>query len=276
MLRLRSPPSLPPERRASSTPTRTRGTSSCSASGQIGLIDYGQVKQISGRARSTLASVMLALASRTKAPPHAPSGTPAELAEISRLCRSAPSSCLARRRRSPAAVAMWLFDDASEELPGGFEQNELSPKSPVTSLAGFPQDLVLVARAAVLIKGIAAKLELDWSLAERWAPLAQPSADRERAQAAQDAGGRVRFRAVLGLARAWAVGRLRRGRVRVHRAEEQALQKGERHPRPPVRRQTPHLPERACVPPTCRAGASDVPPGLANSWQPQVRMLTVK
>jgi aarF domain-containing kinase len=180
------------------------------SSGQIGLIDYGQVKQISGRARATLASVMLALASRTKAPPHAPSGTPAELAEISRLglelgVELVPGS----PPEGPAAVAMWLFDDASETLPGGFEQNELSPKSPVTSLAGFPQDLVLVARAAVLIKGIAAKLELDWSLAERWAPLAQRALDRERAQAAQDAGGRVRFRAVLGLARAWAVGRLR-------------------------------------------------------------------
>lgn len=58
----------------------------------------------------------------------------------------------------PAATAMWLFDGSVKELPGGFDTGELSPNSPVSALKSFPQDLVLVGRSTVLIKGIAARL----------------------------------------------------------------------------------------------------------------------
>ena len=67
----------------------------------------------------------------------------------------------ALRPEGPAAVSMWLFDDASEPLPGGFEQSELSPKAPAMSLKSFPQDLVFVARSSVLIKGLAARLGVE-------------------------------------------------------------------------------------------------------------------
>ena len=77
----------------------------------------------------------------------------------------------------PAAVSMWLFDDASEPLPGGFEQSELSPKAPAMSLKSFPQDLVFVARSSVLIKGLAARLGVKWSLASKWAPMAVEALD---------------------------------------------------------------------------------------------------
>ena len=76
---------------------------------------------------------------------------------------------------------MWLFDDASEQLPGGYEQNELSPKSPATALKSFPQDLVLVARSSVLIKGLAAKLGVRWSLAKKWATIAADALDLDPA-----------------------------------------------------------------------------------------------
>jgi len=140
--------------------------------GRVGLVDFGQVKQISGRNRATLGAVMIALASRTKTKEH-PSGAPAELARIAELgvelgVVTKPDA----PPEGPAAVSMWLFDDAREELPGGFEQNELSPNSPATALASFPRDLVLVARSAVLIKGLAAKLDEPWSLAAKWAPIA--------------------------------------------------------------------------------------------------------
>ena len=47
--------------------------------GAIGLIDFGQVKQISGRERLTLAEVMVALAERES------DDNPDDLATISRL-----------------------------------------------------------------------------------------------------------------------------------------------------------------------------------------------
>ena len=142
------------------------------ADGRVGLIDFGQVKQISGKNRATLGKVMVALATRTKSDEF-PSGTPEELLQCADLGRElgvvlnpdAPPE-------GPAAVSMWLFDDAGETLPGGYEQNELSPNSPATALTSFPQDLVLVARSSVLIKGLAAKLGVTWSLASRWAPIA--------------------------------------------------------------------------------------------------------
>ena len=97
----------------------------------------------------------------------------------------------ALRPEGPAAVSMWLFDDASEPLPGGFEQSELSPKAPAMSLKSFPQDLVFVARSSVLIKGLAARLGVKWSLASKWAPMAVEALDLNEKDAR---GGRRRGR----------------------------------------------------------------------------------
>ena len=129
--------------------------------GANGLIDFGQVKQISGRERLTLAEVMVALAERES------DDNPDDLATISRLAlelgvKLRPGS----PKEGPAATAMWLFDGKTEKLPGGFDTGELSPNSPVTVLQSFPQDLVLVGRSTVLIKGIAARVNVSWSLAE--------------------------------------------------------------------------------------------------------------
>ena len=37
----------------------------------------------------------------------------------------------------------------------------------------FPPELVLVGRATVLIKGLSARLNIPWSLASEWAPIAE-------------------------------------------------------------------------------------------------------
>jgi hypothetical protein len=76
-------------------------------------------------------------------------------------------------KEGPAATAMWLFDGSVDQLPGGYSSNELSPDSPVKELASFPQELVLVGRNTILIKGVAARLNLDWSLAKEWVPIAR-------------------------------------------------------------------------------------------------------
>lgn len=189
--------------------------------GRIALIDYGQVKQISGAARVTLGNVCIALAERTKTEEH-PSGSPEDLQRIADLALELgvklDESLLPE---GPAAVAIWLFDDANEALPGGFEQNELSPNSPAYALESFPEDLVLVARATVLIKGLAYKLGCQWSLASEWAAIAKrqqlsSSSSYAAAAAAGDdhrAGpvleDRVRFRTVAKLALAYTRGKVK-------------------------------------------------------------------
>ena len=67
-----------------------------------------------------------------------------------------------------AAVALFLFGDADRELPGGYSTNELDEKSPVKLIASFPQEFVLLGRATVLLKGIAKRLDVPFSLAEKW------------------------------------------------------------------------------------------------------------
>ena len=146
--------------------------------GRIGLIDFGQVKQISGKARCTLGKVMCALARRERSAEE-PYGVLRDLEPLAELGDELGVVLRdgALRPEGPAAVSMWLFDDASEPLPGGFEQSELSPKAPAMSLKSFPQDLVFVARSSVLIKGLAARLGVKWSLASKWAPMAVEALD---------------------------------------------------------------------------------------------------
>ena len=105
-----------------------------------------------------------------------------------------------------AAVAMWLFDGSVENLPGGYDKGELSPNSPVKELKSFPQDLVLVGRSSILIKGLSSRLNIPWSLAKEWSPYARellyPSTSLK------DSSERVRFRTVREVFKQWSSGRL--------------------------------------------------------------------
>jgi len=178
----------------------------CLKDGRIGLIDFGQVKQISGRNRETLCRVMVSLANRTSVN-DVP--TPDEEQIISKLATelgvtlqpNAPSV-------AGAAVAMWLFDGSVKKLPGGYDTGELSPNSPVRQLASFPQDLVLVGRSSILIKGLSARLGVPWSLAKEWAPIAQEVLSKR--ESASEVESRVRFKQVRQSFSKWGEGRLSR------------------------------------------------------------------
>ena len=180
--------------------------------GRIGLIDFGQVKQIGARASATLARIMIALSER-----RADEDDPVQLAEISRLAlelgvRLKEDSPV----EGPAATAIWLFDGSVDTLPGGFDTSELSPNSPVKVLKSFPQELTLVGRSTVLIKGIASRLGITWSLAKEWDPIARDLLDRQRRGAASSTlGAPPKFRAVFGLLRFWAAGKLSAALVRL-------------------------------------------------------------
>ncbi|KAL7496043.1 hypothetical protein ACHAWT_004341 [Skeletonema menzelii] len=173
--------------------------------GRIGLIDFGQVKQINGRERETLSKVMLALDDRVS------DDNPSDLENIGNLALelgvelsdSAPAE-------GPAAVAMWLFDGSVENLPGGYDKGELSPNSPVKALKSFPQDLVLVGRSTILIKGLSSRLGIPWSLSQEWAPLARRVLEGSTKQKAQSKNDKIRIKDVTKLFKTWGRGKVSR------------------------------------------------------------------
>lgn len=172
----------------------------------MGLIDFGQVKQISGRARETLAKVMIALDDRES------DTNPADLDTIGNLALELGVELNdGSQREAPAAVAMWLFDGSVETLPGGYDKGELSPNSPVKELKSFPQDLVLVGRSTILIKGLSSRLNVPWSLSKEWAPTARRVLEGNRAvksEKKQDL--KIRMRDVVILLNSWGKGKASR------------------------------------------------------------------
>lgn len=142
-----------------------------------------------------------------------------------------------------AAVALFLFGDSDRPLPGGYSTSELDEKSPIKLIASFPQEFVLLGRATVLLKGIAKRLDVPFSLAERWSkgckltvsaasapqlPLwgkdvlddrdsgGISSASSSMKQSQQKSGGtadkdkKIQFRQVARLFKAWGKGKARR------------------------------------------------------------------
>lgn len=103
---------------------------------------------------------------------------------------------------------MWLFDGSVETLPGGYDKGELSPNSPVKELKSFPQDLVLVGRSSILIKGLSNRLNIPWSLSENWAPIARNVLNPVQADKPT---GRVRFKDVLSTGKRWGGSKLAGG-----------------------------------------------------------------
>lgn len=180
--------------------------------GRIGLIDFGQVKQISGRYRETLCKLMIAIDEND--------GSPIDYDKAGKLALELGVELNANARpEAPAAVGIWLFDGTVEELPGGYDKGELSPNSPVKELKSFPQDLVLVGRASILIKALSNRLNVPWSLAREWAPIARQVLDANfnysnSATEGSSSGNstilRVRFRDVVHTLKMWGKGRATR------------------------------------------------------------------
>ena len=170
--------------------------------GKIGLIDFGQVKQISGRLRQTLAEVMVALDERQD-------GVAEDNELVGKLALDLGVELRPEAKpEAAAAVGIWLFDGSVKTLPGGYDEGELSPNSPVKELKSFPQDLVLVGRSSILIKGLSNHLGIPWSLAKEWADTARKVLHTP----AQTTDGttstdRTRFKVVASTFKQWIKGR---------------------------------------------------------------------
>jgi len=139
------------------------------------LLDCGQYKQLSSQDRIRLAKLVSLTGQLTpelmapNPPSHLEKQRDKLFQEIQKtaelmgleLAEGADAS-------TAAAVALLLFGDPSVPLPAGYSSNELASNSPLRSIANFPQHLVVMGRATVMIKGIAKKLGLRWPLAEKW------------------------------------------------------------------------------------------------------------
>jgi len=136
---------------------------------RVALIDCGQVKQISTDFRLKLAQAVLSVDEwqQTGGSPELVQRAKESMAEFGvTFVDDAPDE-------AAAALALLLFGDPDAPMPGGFSNAELSPDSPIKAIASFPQELVLLGRATILIKGIAKRLGVRWSLAAKWKPAAE-------------------------------------------------------------------------------------------------------
>ncbi len=176
--------------------------------GRIGLIDFGQVKQINGRNRETLCKVMIALAERDD-------NVQKDLDLVGKLALELGVELNENAKpEAAAAVGIWLFDGSAKTLPGGYDLGEFDPNSPVKELKSFPQDLVLVGRSSILIKGLSSRLGIPWSLAKEWAPIARTvlNGDVSEKSTSTESGSdsRVRFKHVVKALKQWSKGRATR------------------------------------------------------------------
>eukprot|EP00418_Pyrodinium_bahamense_P042560 CAMPEP_0179200298 /NCGR_PEP_ID=MMETSP0796-20121207/99682_1 /TAXON_ID=73915 /ORGANISM="Pyrodinium bahamense, Strain pbaha01" /LENGTH=230 /DNA_ID=CAMNT_0020904853 /DNA_START=15 /DNA_END=707 /DNA_ORIENTATION=- len=78
-----------------------------------------------------------------------------------------------------ASVALFLFGDRDAQFPGGYSNKELDANSPLRALASFPQELVLLGRASVIIRGIGARFGVKVSTASAWRSLAEQTCKGE-------------------------------------------------------------------------------------------------
>lgn len=171
--------------------------------GDIGLIDFGQVKQISGRARETLAKVMVALDDRES------DSNKNDLKLIGDLALELGVDIKEDAKdEAAAAIAMWLFDGSVENLPGGYDKGELSPNSPVKELVSFPPDLVLVGRSTLLIKGLSNRLDVPWSLSKEWATIGRSVLEQSSKKKPSNNEVKIRFRSVFGFFKEWSKGKV--------------------------------------------------------------------
>ncbi|KAL1508727.1 hypothetical protein AB1Y20_004822 [Prymnesium parvum] len=137
--------------------------------GRVALIDCGQVKQISTEYRLQLAEAILLVNKwqETGGTPELVKTAQEKMAEFGvTFVDDAPPE-------ASAALALLLFGDTDSKMPAGFSHDELSANSPIKQIASFPQELVLLGRATILIKGISKRLGIKWSLAEKWKPEAE-------------------------------------------------------------------------------------------------------
>lgn len=136
--------------------------------GKVALIDCGQVAQLFREQRLLVAEAILAAAVYD--------GSRGMIELLANCVRKFGVTFFEGQEDEDAcaaSVALYLFGEKDVTFPGGYSKEEFSAESPLRQLKSFPMELVLLGRASVLVKGVAARLGVDWSVAKKWAPLAK-------------------------------------------------------------------------------------------------------
>ncbi|KAA8496095.1 Uncharacterized protein FVE85_2250 [Porphyridium purpureum] len=197
------------------------------------LIDCGQVKQLSGSLQQLLARTMLCVRDFGDFGKGSSAFPRAKVAELAGLVREFGVQVNGvdeeQQDNVLASCGLVLFGPSNmERLPGGLSPRELDPNSPIKQVSSFPQELVMLGRATILIKGLAARLNIPWFLAEKWAPAAEqalqcgvegcyrvpvyakpppPVGAAQLPLRSSATAGRPKFREVVSLFRSWAKGK---------------------------------------------------------------------
>jgi predicted unusual protein kinase regulating ubiquinone biosynthesis (AarF/ABC1/UbiB family) len=145
--------------------------------GKVSLIDCGQFKALPRPQRVKLAELVLAVANYQDATADGASDDKVTESKnrLAKLVQAFGVPVAEENQKDTdlwCSVALFLFGNADQTLPGNgkYSANELDDNSPIKLVTSFPQELVLLGRATVLLKGIAKKLEVPFSLADKWGP----------------------------------------------------------------------------------------------------------
>ena len=146
---------------------------------RLALVDYGQVKILTPDMRLRLARLLVALAAADPA-------SPADRARVA-SCMTAMGFATAKGDPDVSyAVARVFFDRSDSIVTGGLHvQQFLEKLSAADAVTSIGDDYVLVARASLMLRGLAGQLNQHRSTAVAWRPLAE----RVLREAGEDPGG---------------------------------------------------------------------------------------
>lgn len=129
--------------------------------GSPALIDFGQVKRIGYKFRREFAELVLLVADNKDTKEEYDAGIRLGQRMGIKFSESA-------HEYAPVALGIFVLDWSRAELPGGYSAYELSPRNVMNDVTYFPREWVLTCRAMQLIRGLAERLDVEWSLPEKW------------------------------------------------------------------------------------------------------------
>jgi len=129
-------------------------------SGALGLIDYGQVKRLSSDERLLLAELIVALSDRNRD-------------EVVDVFTRMGFRSKAMNTEVIHQTAVLYFDRDDPEVTGGMDARAyFESLQKIDATIAVPDEFIMAARVAVLLRGLASHLGSQISVAQHWRPLA--------------------------------------------------------------------------------------------------------
>jgi len=135
---------------------------------QLGLIDYGQVKELSTSERHLFCKIVIALANDDRP-------------EIIKLMKEAGFKSKYMDEEVIYKYAKVSYDEDNDELTDGKHiqmfMEDLQARDPIQEL---PKNFIMVGRTSVMLRGLAHALRQSRSIAEAWKPIAEEVLEKEQ------------------------------------------------------------------------------------------------